>query len=271
VTSLDESIAADLHREARARWPEVYVTPERFREVLATALAASAARSVKTLHASDLYLVAACLDGDARAVEVLRRDVVEATREAVKRAARVKTSADDAVQATLAKLLVGPPEPKLRQYTGKGPLVAWTRVIAVREALQLDRRTKREVVTDADLAGMTSAASVELGLVRELHGPAFGAALQQAIARLSPEQRTLLRFHVKDGLTIDQLAPMLGIHRATAARRLERARADVLAHTQDVLREQHGLSDSEVRSLCIALAGEVDISVGRALGDEAPT
>lgn len=69
-------------------------------------------------------------------------------------------------------------------------------------------------------------------------------------------------------MRIDQLAPMLGIHRATVARRLEKARHDVLMQTREILREQHGLSESEAKSLCVALVAEVDVSIERALSDE---
>ena len=79
----------------------------------------------------------------------------------------------------------------------------------------------------------------------------------------------MLRFHALDVLTIDHISAILGIHRATAARRLERARSDVLEHTKAVLREKHGLSDSEARSLCMALGGQLDMSLGKALNDEA--
>jgi RNA polymerase sigma-70 factor (ECF subfamily) len=73
--------------------------------------------------------------------------------------------------------------------------------------------------------------------------------------------------HARDGLSIDRIAPMLGIHRATAARRLERARADALDAARAILQEG-GLSASEARSLCIALAPEVDVSIARALADD---
>jgi RNA polymerase sigma-70 factor (ECF subfamily) len=128
-------------------------------------------------------------------------------------------------------------------------------------------KSRRERMADdlAMLAGGPSTQSVELAMLRDLHGGAFRAAVQSALRRLTVEQRTILRFHTKDGLSIDQIAPMLGIHRATAARRLERAREDALDHTRQILREQHGLSESEAASLCLALGDQVDVSIGRAL------
>lgn len=264
MSALDATALDAKHREAIAIWPDVHVPIERFREILTVALDAGGA-TLETVHAADLYLAAGCLGGDASALRAFERKVIDVVRVAVERAATSGT-ADDTVQLTLEKLLIGPP-PKLAQYTGKGPLVGWVKVVAVREALQARRKTKPAFTSDAEAIGNT-AASVDMKVLRDLHGPSFAKAVVEAIARLTADQRTILRFHTRDGLTIDQIAPMLGIHRATAARRLEKARGDVLEHTQAVLREKHGLSDSEVRSLCLALGNQVDVSLGRALSDE---
>jgi len=270
VGALDDSAVDEEHREAAARWPGVHVSRARFGEVLARA-AETTELPLARLHTADLYLVAACLDGDEAAIAALERDVIGRLRGAIRRACRDDGAVDDVVQTTLASMLAGPPSPKLAQYMGLGALSAWVRVVAVREALQARHRTRRELLTDADLlAGpATSTASVELRVLRDLHGPSFGVAIKEAMRRLTAEQRALLRFSVRDRLSIDRIAPMLGIHRATAARRLEQARADVLEHTQAILCEHHGLSESEARSLCTALGRDVDVSLGRALTDEA--
>lgn len=269
MPTLDDRALDDKHRAAVSLWPHVRVPFARFRQIVTAALVAGGT-TLDTVHASDLYLVAACLDGDSAAIAVLEHDVMGAIRPSIVRACQPNGNADDIVQTTLTKLLVGPPEAKLAQYTGKGPLLGWVRVIAVREALQAHRRTNKEFLSDEDLvvAPAGTAASVEMKMLRDMHGPSFGKAVQDAMKRLTAEQRALLRFSVRDGLSIDQIAPMLGIHRATAARRLEKARSDVFSHTQAILRERHGLSESEAKSLCTALGGEVDVSLGRALLDE---
>ncbi len=267
VRPLEDNAVVEAHRKASQVWPDVRVALARFRDVLEAALAATE-ETVDRLHAGDLYLVAACLDGDAHAVAALEGNVLGEVRASVERACRHEGTVEDAIQTTLTKLLVGPPGPKLAQYTGRGSLVAWVRVAAVREALQAQRRTKREILTDEHAAPGSphTAASVELKILRDLHGPNFGKAVEEAMRRLTAEQRALLRFHMRDGLTIDRIALMFGIHRATAARRLEKARGDVLAHTTAVLKERHGLSESEVKSLCLALGGDIDLSLCLALG-----
>jgi RNA polymerase sigma-70 factor (ECF subfamily) len=148
-------------------------------------------------------------------------------------------------------------------------LLGWLRVVAVREALQARRRTRREDLHDdvAIFQGSGAEANIEITLMRQRYASSFREAVEGALRCLTPEQRSLLRFHTRDGLTIDQLAPILGVHRATAARRLEKARTEVFERTRRLLREQHGLTESEARSLCRALADEVDVSIARALDD----
>jgi len=272
VGDLDRAALAEKLGEGARAWPSCRVDPAAFEAAVARGLA-NENTSIADLHTSDIFLVLACLDGQAEAIAAFERDVVATVRASVERAAEHPSDAEDALQSMREKLLVatsGSP-PKLAQYTGLGALVAWVRVAAVREVLQGQRKTKRSsIVEDVDLVldGSTGPRAFELGVLRDLHGDAFRKAVQEALRSLTAEQRTILRFHAKDGLTIDQLAPMLGVHRATAARRLERARSDALDATRAILCTTHGLSASEARSLCLALASEVDVSIGRALADE---
>lgn len=262
---LDEGTLEELVREGAAAWPGVRVAREDFADIVREAMATTG-NAPAQLHTRDLYLVAACLAGDDAAIAVFTKDVIGAVTPAVERASRQRGNTEDVIQTTLAKLLVGPPTPQLRSYLGKGALVGWVRVIAVREALQAHRKTRRELLADEDLIqGASTGASIEVKLLKQRHGASFDAAVIEATKRLTSEQRTILRFHVRDRLSIDRIAPMLGIHRATAARRLTQAREDVLAHTKAILRERHGLSESEVASLCTALGGSLDLSMGRAL------
>lgn len=274
MVALDDNLLATIHGNAAALWPEVHVSRERFAATLAAAF--DGEQSLDGVHAGDLYLALACLDGQARALAAFEQQFVARVRPSVERACRgAATNVDDVMQWTREKLLVGEPPspPKLGQYTGRGSLLGWVRVVAVREALQDRRRSKKERIADDVrlLEEASPAATAELEVLRERHGSALRVAIEGALHRLTPEQRSLLRFHTRDALTIDQLAPLLGVHRATAARRLEKARADALQHTRAILHEQFGLSESEARSLCIALGTDVEVSVGRALEDEAYT
>lgn len=277
VASLDPKAVADLHAHARASWPGVVVGEPRFSAALEATVAAGVA--LETVFADDLYLALGCLEGSEIAYAAFEKSVMRAVRPAVAHQCDDAATVDDVMQTTREKLLFGTPDtedaiPKLAQYMGRGALVGWVRVVAVREALMGGRKSRRQRALDEtellEHGTTNTAGSLEISMLKRLHGASFRSAVHEALGRLTAEQRTLLRFHAKDKLSIDQLAPMLGIHRATAARRLEKARADALEHTREILHERHGLSESEAKSLCLALASEVDVSIGRALADEAP-
>lgn len=291
--SLDEKYLEAALDDARARWPGVVVAPDVFFEALRAAVAEreaealgdggasddtafTAAEKDLTLPCSaDVYLVLACLARQPEAIAAFERVVMVSIRASIERAATEHADADDALQTTREKLLVGaaPEGPKLAQYAGRGPLASWVRVVAMRELLMVQRKARRHATHRAndDTAVVTTgatAASVEMAMLRGVHGEAFRDAVQHAMRTLSVEQRTVLRFHLRDGLGIDAIAPMLGVHRATAARKLARAREDVLTATRAILNERHGLTTSEARSLCLALVNEIDVSVARFLDDE---
>jgi RNA polymerase sigma-70 factor (ECF subfamily) len=237
-------------------------------------------KSLDDVEVVDLYLALGCLDSQPHALAAFEREVIPAVRRSVEQACRDgSVSAEDVLQWTREKLLVGTDggAPKLAHYKGRGALVGWVRVVAIREALQDRRRSKRHGAratkweAAALLAGGATMTSVDVAILRERCAESFEAAVREALTRLSAEQRALLRFHTYDQLSIDQIAPMLGVHRATAARRLEKARADALDLTRAILRERHGLTDSEARSLCRELGASLEMSLGRALAEEAPT
>lgn len=273
MTPLDEKVVEPLFERAQEASPGVEVSADRFGAAVAAVVAAGT--PLGGLHTQDLYLALGCLDRQPAALTALER-LVHEVRPSVARACDSADDIDDVLQTTREKLLFGTPgvdpaTPKLAQYSGAGPLAAWVRVVAVREALVRARKSRRQKVIDDTvlLDGATTDASLELAMLKQLYGSSFRSAVQDALRRMTAKQRTLLRLHTEERLTIDQLAPMLGIHRASVARRLEAIRREALEHVRAILRERHDLSESETSSLCLALVGEVDVSLGQALLDEA--
>ena len=126
----------------------------------------------------------------------------------------------------------------------------------MREALRVAARAKGAAVAeDAVLiTGARSAASGTGAPAVPLKEADFRAAVDEAFRGLTPEQRTLLRFHVKDGVPVEKLARMLGIDAQTAAQRIEAARADALARTRSILGQRHGLSPDEAKGACESAA-----------------
>jgi RNA polymerase sigma-70 factor (ECF subfamily) len=94
---------------------------------------------------------------------------------------------------------------------------------------------------------------------------AFRAAFEDAVRRLEPRDRNLLRLHHLDAVTLDQLAAMYGVHRATAVRWLSDVRRRLLADTRRSLRAALGVAEDELDSVMALIESRLDVSVRRLL------
>ena len=87
----------------------------------------------------------------------------------------------------------------------------------------------------------------------------------QQLRELAPEQRNVLRMSLVEGLSVDELAPVFGVHRATAARLLQRARDAVSEGTKRRLTERLSLETSELESILRLVRSQLDLSISRHL------
>jgi RNA polymerase sigma-70 factor (ECF subfamily) len=98
--------------------------------------------------------------------------------------------------------------------------------------------------------------------MRSLYAADFQSALRRALAALSPQARNVLRMHVVGRCNIDEIGVAYGVHRATAARWIERARGKIYDEVRRELCVDHKLTFSEFRSLATLLGTEVELSLG---------
>jgi RNA polymerase sigma-70 factor (ECF subfamily) len=96
----------------------------------------------------------------------------------------------------------------------------------------------------------------------------FAVALREAIADLSVEDRTLLRQQIVDGMSIDSIGVAFGVHRATAARWLTRARAALVAATHRRLADRLKLPVEQIESVIRLVQSKLDASMIRYLKDQ---
>jgi RNA polymerase sigma-70 factor, ECF subfamily len=160
----------------------------------------------------------------------------------------------------------------ITEYAGRGRLRSWVLVSAVRAALKMRRRGAREAALDQEaLAELADDISGPPGdplaeLYKERYRDAFREAFRNAVAELSPRERTLLRLHGIDGLTIDQLGALYGVHRATAARWLDRAREAVFAATRREMMRRLDVDRWEAESVLRFIQSRLDVSLGGLAG-----
>jgi RNA polymerase sigma-70 factor (ECF subfamily) len=219
-------------------------------------------------NAPDLYLACAIAQGDTAAIAHYTAQVEPSVREVVTRLVKDADLAADVIAAVREKLVVGVDArgPRIADYGGHGELVVWVRVIAIRAALTQLRTHQRQVPADEQLWELASpSADPALAALKRDSATHIKQAFHAALAALSPRQRNLLRQHLLDGLTIDELGAIYNVHRVTAARWLTAARADLWSHTRKELRGTLGLSDASIGEMLDEIRSTLDLSIERAL------
>jgi RNA polymerase sigma-70 factor (ECF subfamily) len=193
----------------------------------------------------DLGLACACEGGDPRALRVFAERYLGGARRALARAQIPEPIADDVIGGLCARLFapLDGMSPLVAGYSGRGELGAWTRSVALHEALSRLRRERRHVPFAE--APEVPLADPELVYLRDHYAERLSDVMATAFAALSLDERAILRQYYRHGLTIDDLGRLHGVHRVTAARRVKHARE--------------------------ALVREVRVRAGRALAASDPT
>ncbi|MCA9611101.1 MAG: sigma-70 family RNA polymerase sigma factor, partial [Myxococcales bacterium] len=93
----------------------------------------------------------------------------------------------------------------------------------------------------------------------------FREAFEEAVGALSPRERNLLRLHFLRRVTLESLAELYGVHRATIVRHLAKIRERLDAATQAALRDRLGADKREVESVMDLIRSRFDVSVERML------
>jgi RNA polymerase sigma-70 factor (ECF subfamily) len=262
-----EASAARIGAAGRAAWPGVVLTDDVLATQLATRWRDAPEGHTLPTHEADFYLSVALAHGNPAALRVFETQLVPQIALALRRLRLPVGATAEVVQLLRVDLLVGDPAPRIVDYGGRGELAAWLRVTAARRALKLLRHTSREqTLDDALLSQLPDAApDPALHYLRATYAAAIKEAVQAALAGLAPRQRNLLRQHVLDGLTIDELASLYRVHRATCARWLAEARADLARGTRRQLVSALEVSGADVDSVLRALATDIELSIARLL------
>lgn len=234
----------DWRAKLEARWPGVSFAPLELADALV---------------GEDLLLAKAVSKGDARALSYLDAIVVTEVRRAV---TPLGASIDDVMQQVRERLLVAG---RLRDYAGQGTLSAWVRAMAVRLALNSKRPGAREEAVDEVPDAAMIEPDPELALWRARYRESFRAAFSEAIAALTPRDRTILRMNAIDGVPLNTIGKMYGKDASTISRWLASSREALLSHTRQTLGARLSLSPSSLDSLMRAADSELNLSISRLL------
>jgi len=256
--------AAACAEAGAAAWPGLDVELERLTEYLGEKVAGGA--ELDLAHLADLYLAHAVLERRPGAVEAFCAQVLPAIDAPLRHLGADAARLDELRQTVLDAVIVGASRgPALAGYAGRSELRGWLRSVAVRVALKAwSRERAGEPLEDWEELGEVLVDPALLHL-KARYAAEVAAAFREAIAGLTARQRTLLRLHHLDGLTVDDLAKMYDVHRATAARWVAAARDAVFEDTRERLQRVVGLDDAEAVSVVRLVQSQLAQSLRRLL------
>jgi len=237
---------------------------------------------IDKLQADDLCLIVACEQGDQKAWADLVARFSATVRSAARSASANEEGAEDLAQSIWAELhglrlrSDGKPAGKLAYYSGRGSLAGWLRAVVAQLAVDQHRKQSRLVQTEEDAdfdrilqhspeeqgwSGHGEAINPELQFAQKFAGAEMKKALAAAIKQLSVADGSLVKHYYFDGLRLREAGVVLGVHEATASRRLTRIHADLRQQVGRILIDEAGWSKPETERAFaeVALHLEADI------------
>jgi RNA polymerase sigma-70 factor (ECF subfamily) len=227
------------------------------------------AKPLGEILVTDHYLAFACAAGDAAAVAecdaILVREAGFAA-DGTKMHASVRDEATQVIRAQLLAPREGKPA-AIGDYAGRGALRSWLRVCVSRELVRLAKAQQRaEPLEEHLIADPGYGDDPALGELKAKYRAELADAFRTALTELPARERTLLRYQLIDGLTIDEVGAIFRVHRATAARWLAKIRDDLVTRTRELMAVALGVDTAEAASIVRLVQSQLDVSVIRHLG-----
>ena len=240
---------------------------------------AEISKFIDDLQADDLCLIVACERGDETAWNDLVERFTPAVRSAARSASSNEDAAEDLAQSIWAELYGlrtkkdGMPASKLAYYSGRGSLAGWLRAVVAQLAVDVFRKQSRLVQTEEDtdldrlardanvaegqpaLAGM---ATPEESMSNRFAQTDMQQALNRAVQELAAEDRLLVKLYYFDNLRLREAGAVLGVHEATASRRLTRIQTDLRKRVAKILIDERGWTPAETEKSFAEVAQHLD-------------
>jgi RNA polymerase sigma-70 factor (ECF subfamily) len=267
-TEPTEDALARAYEEARAARPGIEVDRSRFEAGLRARIAGPAGVPLDAIHVADLYLALAAATADEAALAIFERELLPEIARALAKLRLGAAAEEDLAQRIRLKLFLaeGAAEPRIAAYSGKGPLRAFLRSLAVHEALsEIRRRGRDRHETDSALGDLAADDDPELEGLRTRYAAPFREAFQAALASLSPRERNVLRLVYAEGVRVEQVAVLYGVNRVSVSRWLGQTRKDLFERTREGLRKSLCLSEAEFASVTRLCLSQIDVSLDRVL------
>jgi len=213
---------------------------------------AEVAEYLDALHTPDLALACACANGHPGAWEHFVREYRPILLRVAGRNAPPDAARDvaDSLYAELYGLEErdGVRRSLFDYYHGRSPLGSWLRAVVAQRIVDRARAARRfDPLPEPGEAGEPVSAGDSPDPDRGRLLPAVRAALKSALASLDPKDRLRLSLYYTQDMTLAAIGRVLGESEATASRKLERTRRELRDAIERRLRDDHGMTEREVR------------------------
>ena len=262
-----EAVLRDLDCAGRGAWPTVHLDAETFVVHLSDRVRGQLDlnEAIATMHGPDLFLACACVARIPAALIEFERVHLSRVGSFVGRIDPSPAFAEEVAQTMREALLVGARgnAAEICKYSGRGPLSSWLRVIAVRTALRIRReRIRASPMKEAEKEfELSRTVDPELDYLKVRYRAAYEEALKESLRSLPDRDALLLKLHYLDGLSIDSIGTLYGIHRSTVARWRARVRRSVLDGTREQLQRRLSLTESEFDSIVKLVRSQLAVSL----------
>jgi len=243
---------------------------------------------IDEMQADDLCLIIACERGDENAWNDLVARFKPTVRSAARSASSNEDAAEDLAQSIWAELYGlrvrkdGMPASKLAYYSGRGSLAGWLRAVVAQLAVDTFRKQSRLVQTEEDtefdrlardardghgtiVAGI---ATPEESISNSFAQADMQQAVEKAIQELDAEDRLLVKLYYFDNLRLREAGAVLGVHEATASRRLTRIQTDLRKRVTKILVDERGWTQAETERSFAEVAQYLDTDLEALLSRE---
>ena len=243
---------------------------------------------IDEMQADDLCLIVACEFGDEKAWNELVERFSATVRSAARSASSNEDAAEDLAQSIWAELYGlrtrkdGKTASKLAYYSGRGSLAGWLRAVVAQLAVDSYRKQARLVQADEDgdldrLARETPMTELQTAVASTGQNPEqvvsnrfaerdMQNALHTAVKELTPEDRLLVKLYYFDNLRLHEAGKVLGVHEATASRRLTKVHTQLRRRVGEILISERGWTKAETERSFSEVAQYLDTDLESVLG-----
>lgn len=254
---------------AATQWPTLTAPPDDLAAGL-TVLAAQHQLALDAVDAAEVYLFVAWQGNPEAAIAAFAAKYRSLIGAVAARVGLNPNDHNDIVSVLMQRLFVGDAQQpgKFASYVGRGQLGGLVRVAATRLALTMVAGKDRNAAelsahTPVDERGIADRlAKVELQALLK-------RALEQSAGALTERQRAILRMHYVKQASIDDIAAVYRVHRATAARWLLDARAALVDTAREKFLLCAALEQQELVEVASLIESQLSMSWSRLFVDVA--